>query len=88
MLRTIAEYEMESTHQHRGQRLYGARHSTYAPFACNAPLALHIEPNPSRHVPGIALVTERCQGCGKIVSVCRVLPELEPVNNDDVDDCA
>lgn len=81
------DYELEP-HEHRGQAIHAARHSTYAPFACNAPLALHVERNPMRAVPGERLITERCQGCGKVVNVWRVLPESVTVNNDEQDDCA
>lgn len=74
MTRTPAVYELEG-HQHRGLAIGIARHDKCAPFACNAPLALHVEANPMRAIPGERLVTERCQGCGKVVNVWRVLPE-------------
>ncbi len=84
MRRTIAEYELEE-HINRGERIYGARHETYAPFACNSPLKLHVEDSHIR--PGEMIVSERCQ-CGKVVQVWRVLHEAVLLSNDVDDDCA
>jgi hypothetical protein len=84
-MRTVEQYE-HSQAQHRGHSIGIARHGTCAPFACNAPLALHIEMLWT--TPGSKLlVTERCQGCGKVVTVRGVLPEPTLVS-DDSDDCA
>jgi hypothetical protein len=85
MRRTVEQYE-HSQAQHRGHSIGIARHSKCAPFACNAPTALHIEVNPLDAYRR-ELVTERCQGCGKVVSVWGVLPEPTLVS-DDSDDCA
>lgn len=87
MTRTLMDYELEP-HVHQGNPIHGARHSTCAPFSCNAPLALAIEANPMRAVPGERLVTERCQGCGRVVNLWHVLPEWHLANNDADDDGA
>ncbi len=72
MTRTVEQYECEN-HQHRGRTLGIARHDKCAPFACNGVLALVVEANPLRAIPGERLVTERCQGCARVVNVWRVV---------------
>lgn len=85
IVRSIADYEQE-IHEHRGQPIYGARHDKCAPFACNAPLLLNIEP--SHRSKFESLIVERCQHCGRVAGVNGVLPEPVAVNNDDQDDGA
>lgn len=63
-----------------------ARHSTMAPFACNAPLVLRIEQSALRQFLGRELVVERCSHCGRVVNVWRVLP-VEEMAHDEPDDC-
>lgn len=70
MQRTAAIYEREE-HHHRGLLIGIARHETCAPFACNSPLKIAVEP--SQVVPGYEIITERCQ-CGKVVNVWGVIP--------------
>lgn len=82
MSRSVELYEQEG-HTHQGKRIGIARHGTYAPFACNGTLALAFEANPMRAIPGERLVTERCQGCGKVVNVWAALPELTLSDADD-----
>lgn len=81
MIRSIMDYEYLTGH-------HAARHLTYAPFACRAPLKLCIEPNPMRGRAGDFLIVERCSYDGRIVNAWQVLPEPVRVNNDDQDDGA
>lgn len=82
---SIYEYE-RSGPQHRGHTIGIARHGTCAPFACNAPTKLCIEPNPIRGCGGVVqsewLVVERCTHDGRVVSAWRVLPEMVDVEDD------
>jgi hypothetical protein len=80
---TVLGYE-KSKPRHRGKRIGIARHDKCAPFACNGTLALRVEVNPLNCRPDHFLITERCQGCGKVVNVYSVRQEPLPVNNDDV----
>lgn len=52
-----------------------ARHWTHAPFACNSPLVMRIEPSCFPRYE--SYVVTRCSHCGRIQSADGVIPEPE-----------
>jgi hypothetical protein len=57
-----------------------ARHSTCAPFACNAPLVMRIER--SHRSCYEELVVYRCEHCGRVAESVGVIP-AETLTTDD-----
>ena len=51
-----------------------ARHQTETPFPCNGVLVLSLEQSPFGYFN--ELVAERCMGCGRVVNVWGVKPEV------------